>query len=164
MRLKGGDPFVFGRGAEEARALADAGIDVVVVPGLSSALAAPALAGISLTQRGVARGVCVVTATGEDGEPVDLRGVAHPEITLVILMGVAARARIVDELRDAGLDEETPVCVVERAGWPSQRVVRAVLSDLVSLEVSAPAVIVVGAAAGVDLGLAQRALVGASGA
>ena len=155
VRLKGGDPFVFGRGGEEAMALSRRGIDVHVVPGISSAFAAPLLAGIPVTHRGTSHGVCVVTATSEAGSEVDFERLANADITLVVLMGVAQRASIAAQLRSGGLAPSTPVAVVERASSANQRVLRARLDELAGLEVSAPAVIVVGPVASLDLGLAS---------
>ncbi len=153
VRLKGGDPFVFGRGGEEALALTRAGVEVHVVPGISSAFAGPLLAGIPVTHRGVSHGVCVVTATAESGAAVDFERLAHPDITLVVLMGIARRAQISNELRRGGLDAATPVAVIESASTPRQRVVRASLEQLALLDVASPAVIVVGPVAALDLGL-----------
>ena len=155
VRLKGGDPFVFGRGGEEALALSQRGVAVEVVPGISSALSAPLLAGIPVTHRGVSRGVCVVTATTESGSPLDFTGFALREVTLVVLMGVAQRERISRELRIGGLDPSTPVAVVHGASLDDESVVRSQLRDLALLDVSAPAVIVVGPVAGLDLGLSE---------
>lgn len=155
VRLKGGDPFVFGRGGEEALALRARGVAVHVVPGLSSAFAAPLLAGIPVTQRGVSHGVCVVTATTESGVTLDFTRLAHRDLTLVILMGVARRGAIAGELCRAGLDPATPVAVVQSAGSDAQRVVRARLDELAYLDVAAPAVIVVGSVAALDVGSAR---------
>lgn len=155
VRLKGGDPFVFGRGGEEALALSRRGVAVEVVPGISSALSAPLLAGIPVTHRGVSRGVCVVTATTENGAALDFTGLALREVTLVVLMGVAQRERISRELRIGGLDPSTPVAVVHGASLADEFVVRSQLRDLALLDVSAPAVIVVGPVAGLDLGLSE---------
>ncbi len=155
VRLKGGDPFVFGRGGEEARFLAARGIPVVVVPGVSSAFAAPALAGVAVTHRGLAQGVCVVTALAESGADVDFTALALPQLTLVILMGVAQRARISAQLQAGGLDPLTPTAVVHAASTPRQRVVRSALRDLACLDVAAPAVIVVGPVAELELGLSE---------
>lgn len=152
VRLKGGDPFVFGRGGEEVEALSRQGVEVHVVPGISSAFAAPLLAGIPVTHRGTSHGVSVVTATSEAGSTVDFERLANADITLVVLMGVAQRARISAQLRRGGLDPATPVAVVERASSSQQRVVRARLEDLELLEVTAPAVIVIGSVAALDLG------------
>ena len=155
VRLKGGDPFVFGRGGEEALALSRRGIEVHVVPGISSAFAAPLLAGIPVTHRGASHGVCVLTATGESGVPIDFEKFALADITLVILMGVAQRARIVRQLLRGGLVATTPVAIVERASRDDQRVTRTFLENLADRDVESPAVIVVGPVAGLDLGLAQ---------
>ena len=152
VRLKGGDPFVFGRGGEEALALSRRGIIVHVVPGVSSAFAAPLLAGIPVTHRGLSHGVCVVTATTEGGSPVDFEKLANADVTLVVLMGVARRAMISLQLRRGGLDDATPVAVVERASRRDQRVVRGRLDELACLDVASPAVIVVGAVAALELG------------
>ena len=143
VRLKGGDPFVFGRGAEELRALAAAGVEVEVVPGISSAFAAPLAAGISVTERRVARGVTVVTGRASDGE-LDFRALANADLTLVILMGVERRGHIAEELVLGGLSSATAVAVVERVSWCDQRVVRCRLDELAATPVRSPAVMVVG--------------------
>lgn len=152
VRLKGGDPFVFGRGGEELAACAAAGIAVDVVPGVSSALAVPALAGIPLTHRGTTTAFHVVTAHTRDGEAVlddvAVSCVTRRAATLVILMGVSALPQVVARLRDAGADPATPVAIVERGSTPEQRVTRVEL-DLAAkradeLGVRAPAVIVIG--------------------
>ena len=105
VRLKGGDPFVFGRGGEEALALLEAGVPFEVVPGVSSAVAAPAAAGIPITHRGVAAAFTVVTGHRRAGEPdVDWRSLARVGGTVVVLMGVSQRATIAAELIAGGLD------------------------------------------------------------
>ncbi|NNN08185.1 MAG: uroporphyrinogen-III C-methyltransferase [Acidimicrobiaceae bacterium] len=164
VRLKGGDPFIFGRGGEEAVALSRCGIEVHVVPGISSAFAAPLLAGITVTHRGASQGVCVVTATAEGGSAVDFEPLALANITLVVLMGVAQRSTISSQLRRGGLDPSTAVAVVESASRVGQRVTRARLDELATLDVYAPAVIVVGPVAALDLGVVTQLgdLVGAS--
>lgn len=154
VRLKGGDPFVFGRGGEEALALSRHGIEVHMVPGISSAFAAPLLAGIPVTHRGTSHGVCVVTATSEAGSLVDFERLANADVTLVVLMGVAQRGVISIQLRRGGLDPATPVAVVERASRADQRVLRGRLDQLANMDAVAPAVIVVGPVAALDLGLA----------
>jgi uroporphyrin-III C-methyltransferase len=153
VRLKGGDPFVFGRGAEEVEALRAAGLAVEVVPGVSSAFAGPLLAGVPVTHRGLASGVTVVTATGEGGVATDFTRLADTSTTLVVLMGVARRATIARDLIAGGMHPTTPVAVIERASTDSQRTVRGDLAGLASLDVASPAVIVIGAVAGLDLGL-----------
>ena len=153
VRLKGGDPFVFGRGGEEALVLRDAGIAVEVVPGISSSFAGPLLAGVPVTHRGLSHGVTVVTGHAEDGRAVDFRQLANPDLTLVVLMGVSRRAEIASELIDGGLGAFTPLAVIERAASPTQRVVRSTVGELAALDVVNPAVIVIGPVAALDLGL-----------
>lgn len=144
VRLKGGDPFLFGRGGEEAQALADAGQRWEVIPGVSSCLAAPAAAAIPVTDRRASSMVTVVTghrcAGGVDWGEVPTSG------TLVVLMGLAALPEICAQLTERGWSPATPAAVVSQAGWPDERVVAA---DLASLPreasgLAAPAVIVVG--------------------
>ncbi len=151
VRLKGGDPFVFGRGGEELEALHAAGIETEVVPGVTSALSGPSAAGIPVTHRGLSHGVCVVTGHAREGEGVDFRRLANPEVTLVILMGVAHRSSIASQLLEGGLSASTPIAVVEQAWTSEQRTVRSTLGSLGDLEVVNPAVIVVGAVAALDL-------------
>jgi len=153
VRLKGGDPFVFGRGGEEALALREAGVTCEVVPGITSAFAGPLLAGVPVTHRGAAHGVSIVTGRAKDGSSVDFTSLANPDMTLVVLMGVARRGDIARQLITGGLAPSTPVCVIERASSPTQRTTRATLDELEGLDVSNPAVIVVGDVAAVDLGL-----------
>ena len=142
VRFKGGDPYVLGRGGEERLACEEAGIAVEVVPGISSALAVPAAAGIPVTHRGLARGFTVVT--GHE----DLRALPPgSDHTVVILMGVATLARSVATLREQR-GASTPVAVVERGCTPEQRVTLGTLDDIVrraeTVGVANPAVIVVG--------------------
>lgn len=151
VRLKGGDPFVFGRGGEEALALMSAGIDFTVVPGVTSAFSAPLAAGIPVTHRSVARGVTVVTGHAGDGDEIDYARLAHPEISLVVLMGVSERSTIASALVSGGLDPKTPAAVIEWAWTSRQRVVRAPLDELGALDVTSPAVIVIGAVAAFEL-------------
>ncbi len=151
VRLKGGDPFVFGRGGEEMMALHEAGVECDVVPGVTSALSGPLAAGIPVTHRGVARGVTVVTGHAFDGDDDYFRRIAHPELSLVILMGVARRASIARQLTLGGLSPATPVAVIENAWTARQRVVRSTLGELGLLDVSSPAIIVVGPAAALRL-------------
>lgn len=152
VRLKGGDPYVFGRGGEEAQALAGAGVAFEVVPGISSAVAAPAAAGVPVTQRGVAAAFTVVTGHRRAGEPdVDWRSLAKVGGTVVVLMGVAQRASIAAELLAGGLPADTPVAAVHRATTDAQVTVRGRLDELATMSVSSPAVIVIGAVAAFDL-------------
>ncbi len=151
IRLKGGDPFVFGRGGEELLALREAGVDFAVVPGLSSALAGPLAAGIPVTHRGLSRGVTIVSARGANGGATDFRTLANAEMTLVVLMGVQRRGDLARQLIDGGLDAATPVAVVEQAWSGQQRTTRGRLNDLGSFDVRPPAIIVIGAVAALDL-------------
>ncbi len=148
VRLKGGDPFVFGRGFEELEALAAAGVDCSVVPGLSSSLSAPLAAGIPVTHRSLARGVVVVTGHGASGDHLDFAALAGAGLTLVVLMGVARRGPIARELLAGGLGPATPVAAVHAAFTAAQRVVRGRLDGLAELDVTSPAVLVIGAVAG----------------
>ncbi len=155
VRLKGGDPFVLGRGGEEAEALRQAGVEYEVVPGVSSAFAAPAAAGIPVTHRGVATSVSVVTGTVGDrssGGGVDWHSLGRAGGTLVILMGMSERAEIAAELIDSGRPADTPVAVVHWGATPRQQVVRSTLDRLASIDLPPPAAIVVGPVAALDLG------------
>jgi len=148
VRLKGGDPFVFGRGGEEVQALAEHGFDCVVVPGISSALAGPAAAGIPVTHRKVSRAVTIVTGhEAIASSPVDWSALARAGSTLVVLMGIERRAHIVATLCAAGMAGDTPVAVVMHATTPAQRVWTGALDQLADADVSSPGVIVVGAVA-----------------
>ncbi len=132
VRLKGGDPLLFGRGGEEADALADAGVPFEIVPGVTAALAAAAFAGVPLTDRRNAS--CVTFVTGREGdggsEGVDWRALARTGGTLVIYMGRGGLAGIVGELIAGGLDASTPAVIVENASLPSQRSLAAPLGRL----------------------------------
>ena len=148
VRLKGGDPFVFGRGGEEAQALAEAGIRFEIVPGVTSAIAVPAYAGIPVTQRGMARSVAFITGHGADSEPLDLNwpALAQGVDTLVFLMGVKSLPVIVASLMEAGRPTDTPVAVIERGTSPRQKVIVGTLSDIQekAMEIQPPSIIVVG--------------------
>jgi uroporphyrin-III C-methyltransferase len=158
VRLKGGDPYVFGRGGEEALGLLAAGVPFEVVPGVTSAVAAPALAGVPVTHRGLAAAVTVVTGHRRPGdeEATDWDALARVGGTIVVLMGVAERAAIAARLMAGGRAADTPVAVVERAGTASQRVRRGDLAGLGSMPVSAPATIVIGPVAALDLTPSDR--------
>lgn len=160
VRLKGGDPYVLGRGAEEVAACRAAGVDVDVVPGVSSALAAPAAAGVPVTCRGLSRGVAVVD--GHDA--LDWEALRSWRGTLVVLMGVATLRRTTRGLLDVGWDPALPAVVVERGCTPAQRTTTGTLADIADRAeragVRPPAVIVLGAVAG----LAAAPATGAAGA
>jgi uroporphyrin-III C-methyltransferase len=145
VRLKSGDPMVFGRGGEELAFLADHGIETEVVPGLSSALAAPALAGIPVTQRGVAASFSVIAGHRQSLTSLDwsvYRGVD----TLIILMGIEHRDVIAHTLIEQGRSGDHPVAFIENASTERERVVESTLGAVArgQVEVQAPAVIVIG--------------------
>ncbi|WP_040702019.1 uroporphyrinogen-III C-methyltransferase [Nocardiopsis ganjiahuensis] len=151
VRLKGGDSFLFGRGGEEAAACAAAGIPVTVVPGVTSALAAPASAGIPATHRGVAQDVHIVSAhvaPDDSRSTVDWAGLARAGGTVVALMGVQRLEAIVDALVAHGRSPDTPVAVVQEATLPGQRTVTGTLADIAasarSAQVRPPAVVIIG--------------------
>ncbi|MDI9259528.1 uroporphyrinogen-III C-methyltransferase [Alicyclobacillus sendaiensis] len=147
VRLKGGDPLVFGRGAEEAAALRAAGVPFELVPGVTSAVAVPAFAGIPVTLRGVSRSFAVATGHAGDGLQAHLDAIAGAE-TLVLLMGVAELPRIAEELAARGVSPDTPAAMVEWGSRAKQRSVRATLATLAAEAkrrgIGSPAVIVIG--------------------
>ncbi len=152
VRLKGGDPFVFGRGGEEAQALAEAGVSVEVVPGITSAVGAPAAAGIPVTYRGMSASFTVVTGHRQTGEtPVNWAALAQTGGTIVVLMGVAERGTIAEALMHGGLAADTPAAAVHRATTGEQTVVRCPLRELATTPIESPAVIVIGAVASLDV-------------
>jgi uroporphyrin-III C-methyltransferase len=152
VRLKGGDPFVFGRGGEEALALTRAGLTFEIVPGVSSVMAAPAAAGIPVTHRGVSASFTVVTGHRQRGETaVNWHALAQAGGTIVVLMGVAQRGSIAAALMEGGLAADTPVATIRHATSIEQHVVRCALSELADTAVESPATIVIGAVAAFDL-------------
>lgn len=160
VRLKGGDPYVFGRGGEEFMALRDAGVRCEVIPGITSAIAVPAAAGIPVTHRGLSDSVTVVTGTaaktgGGEKLQLDFHALAQLKGTLVILMGMHHLAEIVVGLLAAGKDRLTPCAVIMEGTTDRQRVVRAPLFELparvAERGITSPAVIVVGAVAKLEL-------------
>jgi len=160
VRLKGGDPFVFARGGEEAAALAAADVPFEVVPGITSAVAVPAYAGIPLTLRHSSTSFTVVTghedpSVGDDGT-VDWDAVARVGGTIVILMGVARIGRIAERLIAAGRSPDTPAAAVRWGTRPEQHTIRATLGTIAAQPLEAPSVIVVGDVAGVDLAWFER--------
>jgi uroporphyrinogen III methyltransferase/synthase len=155
VRLKGGDPFVFARGGEEAAALAAAGVPFEVVPGVTSAIAAPAYAGIPVTLRHSSTSVTLVTGHEEPGAgdegTVDWQAVARVGGTIVILMGVSRIGRIAAALVAAGRSPDTPVAAVQWGTRPEQRTVRATLGTIADQALGTPSTIVVGDVAACDL-------------
>jgi uroporphyrin-III C-methyltransferase len=154
VRLKGGDPFMFGRGGEEAEELRKVGVTVHVVPGVTSAIAAPAMAGIPVTHRDHAPMVTFVTGHEREDRPderINWEALAAAGGTIVILMGMANLVRNMSRLIDGGLPPTTPVAVVHRGSTPSQKVVLSTLENVSEecqrQEVGSPAVVVVGGVA-----------------
>lgn len=150
LRLKGGDPFVFGRGGEEAELLAEEGIDFEIVPGITSSVAVPAYAGIPVTHRDYTSSFHVITGHARKGgtSRIDYKALAKLDATLIFLMGVTALPEICDRLRKAGMPDDTPAAVIQEGTLASQRSVH---SDLLHLpeqveeqNIQAPAIIVVG--------------------
>ncbi|WP_275581091.1 uroporphyrinogen-III C-methyltransferase [Natronosporangium hydrolyticum] len=154
VRFKGGDPFVFGRGMEEVQACRAAGVPVEVVPGVSSAIAVPELAGVPVTHRGLTQGFTVVSAhlpPGDPGSTVDWAGVAAAGTTIVLLMAVHTLPEVTAALLAHGLDPATPAASVENGGTERQRVLTGRLADIAEVaaahDLHAPAVTVIGEAA-----------------
>ena len=143
VRLKGGDPFVFGRGGEEALALAAAAVPFEVVPGVSAAVAAPAYAGVPLTHRGLAASVAVVSATLAGGA-ADLRRVATAVDTLVVLMVAERLGEVCAGLIAAGRPPDEPAAVIVSATTAGQRSLAGTLAELAGAEVDPPATLVAG--------------------
>ena len=153
VRLKGGDPFVFGRGGEEASALMEAGIPFEIVPGITSAVAVPAYAGTPVTHRGLATSFTVVTGHSRHAVDRDTNWDALARVggTIVVLMGVAHRAEIAGKLIAGGLDPATPVLAVRWGTRPEQRSVRVRLDELADTPLEPPVTMVIGDVGGVEL-------------
>lgn len=157
LRLKGGDPFIFGRGAEEAEYLIERGIEFEIVPGITSAIASPAYAGIPLTHRRHSSSVAIVT--GHEGAEKDELVIKWDRLagavdTIVVLMGIGQLEQISHDLIKAGMKKSTRVAIVESGTTDKQRVVRGTLGTIAGVtkkaEVRPPAVIVIGKVAGLD--------------
>ena len=151
VRLKGGDPFLFGRGGEEAESLLKEGIEVHVVPGVTSAVAVPALAGIPVTHRDFSSTVTVITgheSADKEKEVIDWKSLVAVGGTLVILMGISGLERNAKRLVENGLDPLTPAAVIEKGATSEQRVVLGVISNIAENcrkeKVKAPAIVVIG--------------------
>jgi uroporphyrin-III C-methyltransferase/precorrin-2 dehydrogenase/sirohydrochlorin ferrochelatase len=162
VRLKGGDPFVFGRGGEEALALAEAGIAFEVVPGISASVAAPALAGIPVTHRGMSTGFVVVSGHADEAWQPALDSLAPGAVTVVVLMGLAHRGAIAARLLERGWSAQTPAAVVWAASRAEGSTWRGSLSELAAAapateSAEAPGTIVVGAVVSLAEALAPAA-------
>lgn len=153
VRLKGGDPYVFGRGGEEVHACVSAGVSVEVVPGVTSAFAVPARAGIPVTQRGVATSVLVTS--GHAGPDEAACAAMSAGATVVVLMGVSALAQFAKAAMDGGAPATTPVAIVEKGTTVHERITRGTVSTIVRIAeetgVKPPAIIVIGQVAHPDL-------------
>ncbi|MGI8777840.1 MAG: uroporphyrinogen-III C-methyltransferase [Acidimicrobiales bacterium] len=154
VRLKGGDPFVFGRGGEEVEALLAAGVAFEVVPGVTSAVAVPAYAGIPVTHRGLSTSFTVVTGHSRHGpdDPVHWESLARAGGTVIVLMGVAHRGEISRRLMAGGMPGTTPVAAVRWGTRPGQATLRTTLDDLAGADLQPPVTLVIGAVAALDLG------------
>jgi uroporphyrin-III C-methyltransferase len=148
VRLKGGDPFVFGRGGEEAIVLNAAGIDWEVVPGISSGIAAPAYAGIPLTHRGVSSSVAFITGheCGSNDNPVDIKKIASSVDTLVIFMGIRKLKKIVSDFLENGIPGFTPIAIIEKGTCRDQKILTGTLENILDAgkEINLPALIIIG--------------------
>lgn len=149
VRLKGGDGFVFGRGMEELLACSAAGVPVRVVPGVSSSIAVPALAGIPVTHRGLVHGFTVISGHVPPEHPsssLNYAALAASGTTLVVLMGVANLSAITAALLEHGMDPATPAAVVARGGHPDQQVIGGCVADIAGLatDTRPPAITVIG--------------------
>lgn len=158
VRLKGGDPFVFGRGGEEWQACAEAGVPVRVIPGVTSAVSVPELAGIPVTHRNLTQGFTVVSGHVPPGDPrgsVDWEALARANTTLVLLMAVKYLPEITRALTDAGLPADTPAAVIRDGSLPDQESLTTTLGDVARMVaergVRPPTIVVIGQVAGLDL-------------
>nr|WP_236571195.1 uroporphyrinogen-III C-methyltransferase [Microbacterium hydrocarbonoxydans] len=165
VRLKGGDPFVLGRGGEEVLACEAAGVPVSVTPGVSSAISVPQAAGIPVTHRGVASAVHIVNGHG-DLTPGALASLGDPSVTTVVLMGVASLPRLVAAAHDHHVSGDTPVAIVENGHTERQRTIRStlrgVVGDAAAAQVVNPSVIVLGEVARAGLLLPTTAMIAES--
>jgi uroporphyrin-III C-methyltransferase len=153
VRLKGGDSFVFGRGGEEALVLGQAGIEVEIVPGVSSIAAVPALAGIPVTHRGISDRVTIASCQGADGSDAEYTRLAAIGGTLVLFMGLGRVDRVVEGLLAAGMSADTPAAAISRGTLPDQEVVRTTLEQLgsVTAGLASPTLLVIGDVAALEL-------------
>ncbi|AVO55379.1 uroporphyrinogen-III C-methyltransferase [Ectopseudomonas mendocina] len=161
VRLKGGDPCIFGRGSEEADWLGEHGIEVELVNGITAGLAGATSCGIPLTLRGVARGVTLITAHTQDDSPLNWQALARSGTTLVIYMGVAKLAEIQTGLLAGGMSPAMPVAMIENASLPTQRECRSQLATMqnaaATFVLQSPAILVIGEVArtSAQLGMSQ---------
>lgn len=164
VRLKGGDPYVYGRGFEELQACVEAGVPVTVVPGVTSAISAPALAGIPVTHRGVTHEVVIVSGHVAPDHPdslTDWSALARLRGTIVLMMGVERLDAFATVLLAGGRDPQTPVAMIENASLSTQRLLRADLATAAAVAdkegLTPPAIVVIGDVAGFTEGSAELA-------
>ena len=147
-RVKGGDPFIFGRGGEEMLALREAGIEVEVIPGITAGAAVPAAFGIPVTHREFSRGVTFITGHTKDGAPLDYAALAASGTTLVVYMGIATLPAITAGLIAAGLSPDTPACAIRNGTLPDATRVLSTLArlalDVAQAGLASPAIVVIG--------------------
>lgn len=162
-RLKGGDPFVFGRGGEELAALRAAGVEVELVPGVTAGLAGAAALGIPVTHRDLARGVTLITGHARDGLEPDWRALRASGTTLVIYMGMARLDSLVAGMIAAGFPSDMPAAAIQNATLPAERTLQTALAVLpravAESRLGSPAIVVVGAVAGLAAGAEERSTV-----
>ena len=148
VRLKNGDPFIFGRGGEECEALKQAGIEYEIIPGITSAIAAPEYAGIPLTHRNYASSVAIVTGHRKENKPPNLQQILKAVDTTVILMGISTIQEITKQALDAGLSPQTPLAIIQNATTRKQKTIITTLQDIEKTfkkhKIKPPAVIVIG--------------------
>jgi uroporphyrin-III C-methyltransferase len=160
VRLKGGDPFIFGRGGEELLAMAQAGVPCEVISGISAGIAAPTAAGIALTHRGLARGVTFITGHGVERTVADWRALAQADTTLVVFMGLRRAREIADALMKGGLAPSTPAACISHGTLATQREVLASLAGLADAveraELPSPSVLVIGEVVGLAQSFQQQ--------
>jgi uroporphyrin-III C-methyltransferase len=147
-RIKGGDPFVFGRGGEEMLALRDAGINVTVVPGVTAGCAAPGTLHIPVTHRDFSRGVTFITGHTKTDAALNYSALAHAGTTLVIYMGITNLSEITAGLIDAGMSRNTPACAIRNGTWRDRSAVISTVAtlatDVAKAKLTSPAIIVIG--------------------
>ncbi|EQM68363.1 uroporphyrinogen-III C-methyltransferase [Pseudomonas tohonis] len=159
VRLKGGDPCIFGRGGEEAQWLAERGVESELVNGITAGLAGATQCGIPLTLRGISRGVTLVTAHTQDDSEPEWQALARSGTTLVVYMGVARLAAVREGLLAGGMAADMPVAMIENASLPHQRECRSTLAqmqaDASDFQLKSPAILVIGEVAGEALAVAE---------
>ncbi len=159
VRLKGGDPCIFGRGGEEAQWLAERGVESELVNGITAGLAGATQCGIPLTLRGISRGVTLVTAHTQDDSEPEWQALARSGTTLVVYMGVARLAAVREGLLAGGMAADMPVAMIENASLPYQRECRSTLAqmqaDASDFQLKSPAILVIGEVAGEAVAMAE---------